>query len=153
MPEGAWWFDVRVLTTIASWQGGLGGDYGQLSVHQLADRLELSGDELPGLSASLRRLNAGGYIECPPAPGEMGSPVGVEGLTREGLVAAGVWPNPARAVEGLADAINGLADTIAANRPEDASKLREAAGVLGTLVAGVGSDVLSRLLSRVFGLG
>jgi hypothetical protein len=76
----------------------------------------------------------------------------VHKVTTAGLRASGAYPSEASILTALEDALADLADRQEAANPEEASKLRAAAGVVGRMAVSVGTDFASRFVAHAAGL-
>lgn len=98
------------------------------------------------------RLDDAGLIRTMTAMWGKPYPMMVTGITTAGLRASGAWPSEASVLDALTDTLSDLADREEATHPEEASRLRAAASVVGRMAVSVGTDFASRLVAHAAGL-
>jgi hypothetical protein len=98
------------------------------------------------------RLGDAGLIRTMSALWGKPYPMMVTGVTTAGLRASGAWPSEASVLDALIDTLLDLADRQDAANPEEGSKLRAAASVIGRMAVSVGTDFASRLAAHAAGL-
>ena len=119
---------------------------------EVADALGRS-DEATTVTAAVLRLIDGGYLVGDVLRTQSLPPDAmIKGLTPAGLRAAGAWPSEERGAAVVIAALEELADRLAPTAPEDASRIRAAAGAVGRGLGTMGLDLLNRLIAHQLGL-
>ena len=101
---------------------------------------------------AVTQLDEAGLIRTSTAMWGKPYPMMISGVTTAGLRTSGAWPSEASVLDALGDTLTDLADREETANPEEASKLRAAAGVIGRMAVSVGTDFASRLAAHAAGL-
>jgi hypothetical protein len=142
--------DFPVLRAVAAW-------YTQdqhtplMFIADVLDALVWAAENEDRAGWAVDRLAKGELIEVTDITSGKLYPEAISGVTTEGLRITGAWPSEASVRDALQDVLDQLAERDDAT-PEEASKLRDVAGIVGRVALSVGTDFASRLAAHAAGL-